>query len=140
MHSELGVSKDVLAQRLIKDLKLWKVCIFWGKVSIWKESPFKNFRIFVRDRDKKMADCFRNFNLKRELEKQGSELATAIIKHVTETNDQQPKDKPYRISFPIGKTQKLDCFLEVRSLGVRKSFSHKGERWFIALLRPALTN
>jgi len=134
MRSELGVSTEVLAQRLIKDLKLWKVCIFWGKVGMEKKSSFKNLEVFVRNRDKKIADCFRNFNLKKELEKQGSKLRTIIIERVTEMNDPQPKDS-CQISLPIGKTQKLDFFLEVR-----KSLPRLGETWFIALLRPALSD
>jgi len=133
MYSELGVSKEVLSQRLIKDLKLWKnVCIFWGKVRVGKEGSFKNFEIFVRDRDKRMDDYFRNFNLKKELKERHSELAAAIMKHVAETDNEQPKENSYQIAIHIGKTRKVDCLLEVR-----KSFSYKGEIWFIALLRLA---
>lgn len=135
MRSELGVSKEVLAQRLIKDLKLWNVCIFWGKVSTKKEGSFKNFEIFVKDRDKRIADSLRNFiNLKKELKDQHSELTATIIKHVTETSNEKSKKHPYQISIPIGKTRKLDCLLEVR-----RSLSHRDEIWFIALLRLAET-
>lgn len=83
MHSELKVSKDVLSQRLLRDLKLWKACIFWGKAKYNLDKQSGDPHIFVRDRDKRKND-FKNLSLTKELKDPNSDLRRAVLKHIDE--------------------------------------------------------
>lgn len=122
MNSELKVSKDVLSQRLLKDLKIWEAYIFWGKI----DSSNLNIlgkgswgpHIFVRDRDKRKSDIF-TFNLKKELLDRDSDLRRIIVENSEE-----------------GKVQGGEVDIGERSykFDMKSSEFSKGEKWFIALL------
>lgn len=122
MHLELRISQDVLAQRLMKDLKLWQACVFWGIID-YSDMDFLGKRksgphIIVRDRDKRKGG-FTDLNIKKELLNSNSDLRKTILGHI---NDGEAKS--YEICLNDNKC-KLD--LETQELPEKK-------KWFVALL------
>jgi len=121
MHSKLKVSKALLSQRLIKDLRIWKACIFWGKISakdiVFLRERIKGPHILVKKRDKKKS--FRSINIKAELANHNSELRKAILKH---SSEEEKKECEIKISR---RTYKFD---------MKSGILSQDEKWFIALL------
>jgi len=122
MHSELKVSKEVLSQRLLRDLKLWKACIFWGKVSYKDlkifDKRFPGPHIFVRHRDKRKGG-FRNFSLTKELTDPNSNLRNTILEHID-------REKIESRSITL---RNKNYVLDIKSKELTND-----EKWFISLL------
>jgi hypothetical protein len=82
MHQELKVSRDWLSQRLLRDLLLWRGCIFWGTFSYGQSNTTvpqpDNEKIIVRPRDRR-KDPLTKFSLKRELDNPKSQLRRTIV-------------------------------------------------------------
>jgi hypothetical protein len=123
MCEELKVSKEILSQRLLRDLKLWNACIFWGTVANVsgslrdaRETP----RIVVGTRDKRKAD-FRTVSLSRELASDKSELRRTIL----ETHE-DGTHAGLRIVVA-----RMDFLLDIRNKHLPG-----GDRYFTALLCP----
>jgi len=121
MHLELKISTDVLAQRLMKDLNLWRACVFWGRTSYRDTKILKKGlhgpHIIVRDRDKRKGG-FATLNIKKELSDDNSSLRKTILNHAKEDEVER-----YEIDYHSRK-----CKLEIKS----RKLSEK-EKWFIAL-------
>jgi len=125
MYSELKVSKDVLAQRLMKDLNLWRACIFWGRVDHNDKEAYRRRipgppYIIVRDRDKRKGG-FASLNIKKELSDNNSSIRKAIL--------DQAKD---------GIVERYEVHLNTRKykLDLKSQKLSEKEKWFIALLYP----
>jgi len=122
MRSELRISQDVLAQRLMKDLRLWQACVFWGLIDygdvdfLGKRKPGPH--IIVRDRDKRIGG-FTSLNVKKELLNVDSDLRKTILGHIKDG-----EIKSYEICLNDHKC-KLD--LETQELPENK-------KWFVAML------
>jgi hypothetical protein len=135
MCSNLNISKEILSQRLIKDLKLWDACIFWGKVNCRIKDPDNiSESLVVEYRSKRKSDYFRNLSLKKEFKNINSELTANILKHARTAPSYKIEEYPISILIKGKKKyQTLECFLQIMC---GKPFN--GERRFIALLRPVI--
>lgn len=123
MCDELKVSKEILSQRLLRDMRLWNACIFWGTVSTTsanlqhtQQSP----QIIVRDRDKRKA-AFPNLSLGRELASAKSELRKIIL-------DRCEQGTQAGIHVVVAKTDFL--------IDIHNAYPSSGGRYFTALLYP----
>jgi hypothetical protein len=135
MARDLGVSFEVLSQRLIKDLKLWDACIFWGIMGDQINGFNKTLKpvILVKCRSKRKSDRFRGLSLKSELKNTNSELFAKIIHHVKEVEPDEIREYPVTIRIKRGKdSQVMHCLLEIKY-----TTPINREGWFVALLRPS---
>jgi len=123
MSSELKVSKAVLSQRLLKDLKLWRACIFWGEISLKDHTvrgkKSQDHHIFVRDRDKRKS--FPRINIKKGLINENSNLRKTILERAiaekaeAEVGDISIDEISYKFDMKV-------------------TASSESKKWFIALL------
>lgn len=125
LYSKLRVSKDVLAQRLMKDLNLWRACLFWGRVDyVDKEVYGKRMpgapHIIVRNRDKRKGG-FASFSIKKELSDDNSSLRKAILNQVED-----------------GIIEGFEVYLDTKKykLDLKSQKLSEKEKWFIAMLYP----
>jgi hypothetical protein len=134
MYSELNVSIDVLAQRLIRDVKIWNACIFWGIVNS-RDIPLITKKVSgpyigVRNRNKRMSDHFKMLfmkahrSLKTELADTNSDLRNYVLSHVIEKKIGESE------SYPISL-----CNAEV-DLEIKNIKQLNSGRLFLAIIHP----
>jgi hypothetical protein len=120
---ELRVSKEIVSQRLLRDMRLWDACIFWGRVTNITgtlQHARGGPQIVVGNRDKRKAD-FPNLSLSRELASGKSELRKIIL----ETREQGAHAGLHIV------VARMHVVLDIQNKHLPN-----GDRYFTALLYP----
>lgn len=126
MHAKLKVSKEILAQRLLHDLRLWRACIFWGQVNYGDlkifDKRFPGPHVLVRGREKRKSG-FKRLSITQELKNSKSELRNAIVGHREEKIESYP--------IVVGN--------EYYALDMSNRFETNDAKYFVALLYDPLS-